>query len=303
MKYSLTILSILILLTFGACSKKTKSSNERQLPPLEPVPTGCGENYLTISGNAVLGTNDFCVAKYEMSNKSGVPASAPLVSPWVNITRDAARAACASIGDRLISNAEWQTIAHAIEADSWNWGADISNTQYGISRGLTVNPNAEPPQPASDDDNVSCYLALQRGPNGPATPCDLSTFHVNRRIHRINGNDYIWDFSGNAAEWITDDITTNYSTASWVLNLADPSSVKSVFGPSGSYTPGPSSPPGPHNMYGLGYISMNGAPVDGVVARGGGRDYGRYAGIYTTYRMPSSGVSSAEFGFRCVSDP
>jgi len=60
----------------------------------------CPEGYVFIYGNAVLGTSDFCVMKYEAKNDgSGKAVSTASGTPWVNITQtDAITAATATGG-------------------------------------------------------------------------------------------------------------------------------------------------------------------------------------------------------------
>ena len=89
----------------------------------------CPANYVRVPYNSTVGTTaDFCLAKYEMADASGVgtgPAlsttstTTPIANPWVNIARGngpgdgGAIAMCQAIGSGydLISNAEWQTVA------------------------------------------------------------------------------------------------------------------------------------------------------------------------------------------------
>jgi hypothetical protein len=52
---------------------------------------------MEVAGNPELGThNQFCVAKYEMSNNAGDPASVPSVASW-EVDRATAIAECQSL--------------------------------------------------------------------------------------------------------------------------------------------------------------------------------------------------------------
>jgi hypothetical protein len=261
-----------------------------------PVP-GCPTNYVLVPGNTSFGTIPFCIAKYEAKNVSGLPESQAAALPWASVTRDQAKAACASKGSQysLVDNAHWMTVARNIESVSWNWGGDASLSENGMSRGITNN-NGTVPFTASSDDNNSCYQATQSS-GGAASICDLNTYDVARRVQKLDNGSLIWDFAGNVSEWISDDFTANYGVTDWVLNVPN-GIAKDLLGPSGTYPAGPAHPTGNIFMNNFGYLSSNVA-AGAVVARGGGWNYGRYAGIYTAYFAPAT-TAGTDNGFRCM---
>jgi hypothetical protein len=260
----------------------------------------CPTNYILVPGDSQFSTANFCIAKYEAKDVSGLPESAAPGVPWTNLTRDQAITACASKGSKysLVDNAHYMTVARNVEGVVWNWGN--IGTLYGVSHGLTLNSAAAGPLAASADDNVSCYLAME-DTMGTLANCDLSTFDSSRRVQKLSNGNYIWDLSGNAAEWMSDNTTGNYGLNSWVLNIVDPT-IKALFGPGGSYPVGPGAPPASNNMYNFGYFSSNLAGPT-AMARGGGYNYGRYAGIYTAYFSASPGTAAVDVGFRCMYTP
>ena len=294
----LPLLAALAIAGFGCNGTGGIPTAGRTTTPL----TSCPVNYVLVPGNAVLGTSDFCIAKYDAKNVGGLPASVAADAPWSSVTRDQAKAACAALGENfaLPDNAHWMTIARNIESVAWNWGGDLSLHQYGPSRGITNNPSsATAGFPASTDDNEACYLSNTPS-GGPVATCDLTHYDVARRVHQLSNGDYLWDFSGNVSEWISDDFTTNYGVNAWTLNLV-PGVVKNLFGPAGIYPAGSVAPTGNIYMYNFGYTNTSRA-APAVVARGGAWDYGRYAGIYTTYFSPST-TAGTRNGFRCMFQP
>jgi hypothetical protein len=261
---------------------------------------GCPPNYVIVPASSTLGVPQFCVAKYEAKLVAGVPESRAADVPWTNLTRDQAKAACAAKGSgyALLDNAHWMSIARNIESVTWNFGGDPALQEYGPSRGISNNTGTTS-FPASEDDNDACYLAMQSS-SGPAAVCSLTVYDVARRVHKLSNDSLIWDFAGNASEWIADDLTASYATKSWILNLTDPA-LKSLFGPAGTYTPGPTNPTGNIYMSNFGYLNSDILPPY-VIFRGGGFSYGRYAGIYTAYFAPPT-RAAADTGFRCWYQP
>jgi formylglycine-generating enzyme required for sulfatase activity len=296
-----TLAAFSFLAVFGVGCNGPKLAVNGPSPTPSSVPLGCPTNYVLVPGNTTLGTQDFCIAKFEAKNVAGAVASVAAGTPWNSITRDNAKAACTALGANysLPDNAHWMTIARNIESVAWNWGGDISLQEYGISRGITNNNSTTGGYAASTDDNNSCYLATVSS-GGAAAICDLNTYDVARRVQKLSNGDLIWDFAGNVAEWIADDFTQNFGLNAWVLNVPT-GSIKDTFGPSGTYPAGPPNPTGNIYMYNFGYLGSNVA-APAVVSRGGGWDYGRYAGIYTAFFVAptTAGVSN---GFRCMYQP
>jgi hypothetical protein len=231
-----------------------------------------------------------------MKNVNGSPESQAADLPWSGVTRDQAAAACASKGARysLPDNNHWMTVARNIESVSWNWGGDLSLQEYGPSRGVSNNTGTTGIE-ASTDDGDACHGAIES--DHSAAVCDLTKYDVARRVHKLSNEEYVWDFVGNVSEWIADDYATNYNVKSWILNITD-AAIKAQFGPSGVYPAGPANPTGNIYMYNLGYLNSQMAPPY-YVMRGGGWNYGRYAGLFTAYMVPTAHIG-ADIGFRCM---
>ena len=298
--YWLSPLLFVLGFAFQNCSQTNNSGTKIIHDGNNSLQGTCPANFVEVPGDANLHVNNFCVAKYEAKNVSGFPESKADDVPWTTLTRDQAVAACASKGTgyALLDNAHWMALARNIESVDWNFGGDAGLSEYGISRGLTNNINTSG-YPASNDDNDSCYLALQSS-SGPPASCDLAHYDVARRVHRLSNGEKIWDLAGNVSEWISDDFTQNYGSADWIINIPA-GTIKNLFGPYVNYPAGPAHPTGNIYMYNMGYLSGNVAPPY-VVFRGGGWDYGRYSGIYTAYFVPTT-HASADVGFRCYYQP
>ena len=168
--------------------------------------TLCPENFIPVPANPTVNTNDdFCVAKYEMKNDGSSNAVSQAASvPWVMIQQSMYPAAedgtstakykCeqmdgASNNYFLISNAEWMTIARNIETnttyEAYNWSGGIVG-DGNIFKGHS-------------DDSPSTQVA--------ASSNDLDTdFNtapgLQQRTHKLSNGEVIWDFAGNAWEWI-----------------------------------------------------------------------------------------------------
>ena len=151
----------------------------------------CPSNFIVVPGNSSFGTNDFCVAKYEMRQVSStVPVSQPSGSPWVSITQTNAIAYSANVagctGCHLVSEAEWMTIAANVLSVGSNWSGGVpgSGLIYGGHNDGTPN-NA---LAASTDDS--------EGYDGTGNAGGWQ-----RRTLTLTNGEVIWDLSGNLQEW------------------------------------------------------------------------------------------------------
>jgi hypothetical protein len=260
----------------------------------------CPANYLPVNSNAPYSSAAFCVSKYEMKNVGGVATSQPLLAPWVSISRAASISACSILDAAhysLISNGQWQTIARNIEAVGFNWSSGTVGNAGGISRGHSDNLPAAP-LAASADDNVSCA-------NEAAGSCSLTTWSSQRRVFKLSNGLYIWDFAGNAEEWVSNDnsiswgsdansnmITTSTHTTSGTIGSAT-GAANVQFGPNGNYSSLSTSPWG-----GLGHAYINYS--SGGISRGGLFSDNTDSGIYAVYLGLAPTLTSSGLGFRCV---
>lgn len=188
----------------------TDKKGSRDVAIISIVPSlGCPAGYILVPANSSVGTNaDFCVAKYEMkcaSDATGLACSSPAISqasnrPWVNIAQTDAMTECSGLGSRyhLITNPEWMTIARNIEANGLNWSTGTVNAG-GMNTGHTDSlPNNTL---AANTDDKNCFGTGQ----GSADVC--ATWNLQVRTHKLSGGEVIWDFGGNASEWIDWQVT------------------------------------------------------------------------------------------------
>lgn len=150
----------------------------------------CPTGYARISFNNDVGTvKDFCVAKYEMRNVSGVATSQAVQTPWTSVSPTDAMTACQALGPGydLIANNEWMTIARNIESVSSNFVSGYLNA--GIS-----------------------YMCDSTAEITDHTCVALSLSHDFKRTHTLSNGEIIWDFSGNAREWVDWTIETPSNT-------------------------------------------------------------------------------------------
>lgn len=271
------------------------------------IVSSCPQNYVYVNANPLMGTfSDFCVAKYEMKDNATIATSTPSNTPWVNISISDAEAKCLAIGQHLISNQEWMTLARAVEYDPTNWQSGAIDTgalHHGHSHGTTPTM-----QSANEDDFYSCAYTTD-------TPLLFSLCGdagAQRRTLNLPEGEVIWDFAGNADEWIDWDLhasginmaylngaTLNNSTFANAIATA-PSLALNHF----KFTPSKSS--WNHTTQGVGMINTSAVYANAYAARGGNYQDGLLwgAGIYTLDFMTDSPTSTnSTTGFRCAYTP
>jgi len=239
------------------------------------APTRCqglaGGEYVYVDSNPEVGQREgFCVMKYEAKNVNGVATSRPEGTPWVNINRDLARAACEALGTdyTLITNAQWQATAREIEAVRENWSGEPSLASSSLNRGHSNGREA---------------LAADSQENLP--------WSVNRRTHALKNGDIIWDLAGNVGEWVYD--VNNSTQGSDAYVSQNPATDKSKWGPKGDYSNKNS---GEYGGLGYGWLSH----ADGAVLRGGSWGHGKLAGVFLAHLYFRPTNSARDLGFRCA---
>lgn len=155
----------------------------------------CPADYLFVNANNSLGTNDFCVAKFEMKNAGGVASSQASLTPWTNISAVDAKSECQSLGLKydLISNSEWLAIAQQIEENPSNWSGGAIGSGM-IHRGHSDRD----PEMALDVSNDSDFYDQTNNSSGDT----VGDGWEQARTHMLLNGDIIWDFGGNVAEWV-----------------------------------------------------------------------------------------------------
>lgn len=269
----------------------------------------CPDGYIPVPFNSDVGTTaDFCVAKYEMKNVGGVATSQAIGTPWVIVTQAASITACSNLNATnkvinkyyLISNPEWMTIARNVENVGSNWTSGIAGSGV-LARGWTNGSNAG----VAPSTGPSCLY------NNGANTCASTGTTDNRRTLTLSNGEEIWDFSGNAWEWVnwkvtpankayiaanpigTDqgwkefrDLNTNIGASDEMRPSTWQSSFLSAIGTEG---------------LGRYYAGVN--TSGGAALRGGDWNSGENAGVYTLHLLYSSSIAHTFFGFRCVYRP
>ena len=264
----------------------------------------CPANYILIPHNTSYGTtSDFCVMKYEAKNNgSGVPVSQAAGNPYVSITIGDSQTKCTdlnalnTVSDKydLISNPEWMTIARNAESVSSNFQASV------MARGWAANISfgdawTSPAVASSTDEN--CLYSTG------ANTCGSSGSHLYRRTLNLSNGEVIWDLSGNVWEWVDWSHTTagldlgpTTCAASWV-EFPTAASYPCLSGLGSQVFPSTSNGSSVE-AFGRFYGGSGGAAI-----RGGYWQSGFYAGAFALDLSPSTTLTSAYVGFRCVYRP
>ncbi|MBT9171431.1 MAG: hypothetical protein DDT18_01807 [Actinobacteria bacterium] len=141
------------------------------------------------------GVEGFCVDKYEAKNVGGRATSQADLTPWVAITQFNARAECIRAGKRLLTEREWQAIAHNIERVGWNWnGGVVGTNQMSDGHSDNVPAGSLAADVIGDPDDDPCV--------GTGQVCSLTVWDSQRRTYRLSNGQHIWDFGGNVWEWV-----------------------------------------------------------------------------------------------------
>ena len=249
----------------------------------------CPLNYAFVSANTLLGTEQFCVAQYEMKNVATVATSQSNLLPWVSINPTTAKAECQNLGVDydLISNSEWMTISYEIENNSSNWSSGSIGSGM-INRGHSDNTPAVSLAITSTADYYSG--------TGNNSGQGVGSGWEQKRVHFLANSQTIWDFAGNVAEWVdwnsggAYEVGATSCTAAWAeLNALTCGALTSL-----DYLPINSS-----------YTSSEGfgqffGGTGGATRRGGFFNETIRTGIYSLNFQAPTSTSALTVGFRCV---
>jgi formylglycine-generating enzyme required for sulfatase activity len=248
------------------------------------------------------GVPSFCIAKFEMKHptdvdgldnsypysdrrdNNAVPVSQPQNRPWVEIGRNAARAACERVKMpgftvALISNGEWQAVARNIENTAANWsgskvGEGIIPDGHAAWDSLPVTNEADPYDGA---------IVYRDSP--------LNNW-ARKRTHQLSTGEVVWDLAGNVWEWVADDMASLgvdldnlYMQRNGILSERN----KTLFGPFGKF--------GAKQRM----VDFN-AYADTAVRRGGYFMCDNYCGLFSV-KTGVLRVPNYFGGFRCVARP
>jgi len=220
------------------------------------------------------------VDKYEAKSVGGIATSQAAGTPWINITQYNARAECIRAGKHLITEKEWQAIAHNIEQVGWNWNGGVAGTNQ-MSDGHSDNDpsNDLAADVTGDPDDDPCV--------GTGQTCDINTWNSQRRTYKLSNGSYIWDFGGNVCERVDqvnhDEYPVyNSPTAGWV---ACSTSGDGICG----------------NTLTTNDQWYRGGSLDTrSFVRGGWRDNGTSSGAFALVLYDTPTNTNAAFGFRCA---
>lgn len=264
----------------------------------------CPENYVFVYGNLSLGTNDFCVMKYEAKNVGGVATSQASGTPWVSINQTDAITAASAAGGHLITEAEWMTIAADVLSVKHNWSGGEAGSGY-IYQGYVAGGSVSTLSASSDDND---------GLHGITGGTGNTSGTNSQRTLLLSSGDTIWDFSGNVWEWTQQAIGISTHTVSQIGYSGDVGSVCRDYtfgGLSLGNLPIASRPVSLAGVEGLGDV-VNWGRIRGVgsicynyehtnaraFSRGGGWDDEDVAGVLALSLTRTASHSSMYLGFR-----
>lgn len=205
--------------------------------------------------------------------------------PWTEVSHGEAKEKCQNngIGYNLITNDDWQTIAHHIESEHFNWSAGRAIVRA--------------------DNFLNVGVALTGAYGGSGRGGSSSRWELGKRSHILPNGEEIWDFSGGVWEFVLDTASglgVRNENNKPISELSGEN--KRLFGPKSNYnslsdrnireTPG-----------GLGQARLS--TVRDYIARGGGsseRDLGIFA-VRADIDNKRSGASLRGIGFRCIFRP
>jgi hypothetical protein len=237
----------------------------------------CPTGYVYVPANAAMGVKEFCVAAFEMKNVGGVATSQAAGIPWMGQGNLTSHNACTALGSqyRLINNLQWNTIARNLENVAANWSSGVVGTGT-LPLGITVATGS---------------TTIQKSVSNLTDPCDQQTSctFAQRRSMILSTGDIIWDFSGNASEWVRwRDATPDIAFGTITPGEKYPTA--------GSYTSGKNYGTDINSSTTESAYIYRGIYITGLAA-------GLEPGIFSLNTRPTTSSIYAGTGFRCVFNP
>lgn len=318
-------LSFIFTILVSSSCEEPKIAKDDLVKP-QPTQLKCPANFVYVSGNNALQTDDFCVMEYEarVDGSNSLVFDATQI-PKTSIAYTNAFDICKNHSDdsfagsfALISNAEWMTLAREIEDNPKNWSSGIVGNGMlakGHSDGIPYDyAQTNEFAVVTNITNLADYYD-QTGnsssqPYRPDAGFDMEVFNggssiygwEQRRVHYLDSGEVIWDLSGNAAEYVDWSSSDEDYTFGPTDADVDKEEVTDLFG---SMLAEDLSPVGNYDSsHGMGKWVMRDNDSRGVVLRGGHAREGSVAGIYslaTTLDQTNPGVETVSF--RCVYRP
>lgn len=169
--------------------KSIDSNDDHDLNPPIVELLSCPGGYTLVPKNDDLGTEQFCIAIYEMRNVSSTAKSVPTGLPWLNVSRDSALAACQAegVGYDLISNAQWQAAARNVARVAANWSQGSVGYGY-LNIGNADVGGYQPCASTAEYVDTSCSAMSATGN------------FIRKRTHVLSTGAVLWDMGGNNYE-------------------------------------------------------------------------------------------------------
>ncbi len=260
----------------------------------------CPYGFIFVPGNSTYGTSDFCVMKYEAST-IGSPLRAqsdPNGTRTVSVSYAKANTYISNMTDchgcHLITEMEWMTIAQNVLNVPENW----SGGSVGTGGIYTGHNDSSPSAVINTADDLDPY-------NGTGN----SAGSLQKRVLFLSNDEEIWDFSGNAEEWVNPGAQPSLynpvapaPACTW-KEWNDPSLIIDSTGPfalSKLNNLGISGSTNWSSLQSIGKICTTGSDTGAgyYYVRGGNRSSGANAGVMSL--VFPTGSSSAIRGFRVV---
>jgi formylglycine-generating enzyme required for sulfatase activity len=205
----------------------------------------------------------FTVGKYLCSRgPMDTPQVNATAAPWVEISYHDARAACETLGGKLITELQYLAIAHDICQQDINWSGGKVGEGY-VFQGLHLG-TVDEPQPGDF----------------------ISGKEAERRWHQLSNGERVFDFAGNAYSWVFDNVQGDEQGIVTREFAADSPSIATA--------------PFPRREKGMGWRPSAGADwAGGALARGGCWRVGGSAGVFDL-SGGSPGYRDDLVGFRCT---
>jgi|GEM_PF-5921073 len=191
--------------------------------PRKPVNTTINESWIIVPADSTLGTVAFAVMAYEARNVDGRPFSKPDGVPWTNVNRIDARASCEDRGPEyhLVTQREALAVSRSIERTAINNMANATNVTLFAngsaktgegSLSATASPNVSacnlslPLSDAQNNASATCQLRTT-GYVGTGGSWENDSWRL--RTHVLSNGEVIWDWAGNAWEWLSASCLSN----------------------------------------------------------------------------------------------
>lgn len=308
---------------------RTATTSQEILEPSLNCDSLDGGEWIFVEGNDLLGTDDFCVMKYEPSvtpasepflsdvtsmscgscptNGSVVLNSTPFRLPLKSTSMSKARTLCENFGPgyTLMTNEQYVTMARDIESNYLNWYGGVVGENFMFSG----NNDGSARNPASDDDLNGYY-----GTNDSLSSCDTryNNFDISentisgracagqRRTFFLTNGEVIWDLAGSLQEWTNSLLIHNtesalgFSSSAWreQNTIVGYDFMRSL----NDY----------NSSFGFGRILTYGnsanppSQADRAIRRGGQSSDGVFAGIYSGTLNRIEGQTQSTVTGRCT---